>query len=114
MRTSASGRPPVCDKFPPVFVGTLAGFVALLDCAALLSAGYAVAWSYSASSRPVEWSGGVRNLVVVASLLASALLYDKRLGSLVRYARDLDLVRYHLTRFTLVVGGVMVIGGASG
>jgi exopolysaccharide biosynthesis WecB/TagA/CpsF family protein len=114
MRTSTSGGHLIRDKFPPAFVGMLAGVVAFLDCAALLVAAYLVNASYSAWATPLESGGGTRNLLVVAALLASALLYDKRLGSLARRARDFGPVRYYLTRFSLFVCGVVVIGGASG
>lgn len=113
MRTSTNGGHLIRDRFSPAFVGTLTGLLALLDVAALLAAAYLVGWSYSAWSTPVE-SGGASYLLVVAALLAAALLYDRRLGSLARRTGDFGVVRYYLTRFSLFVCGVMVIGGASG
>jgi exopolysaccharide biosynthesis WecB/TagA/CpsF family protein len=113
MRTNTSGGRLTRNRFPPAFVAALAGLLALLDCATLLVAAYVVDRSYSAWLTPVE-SGGARYLLVVTALLASALLYDRRFGSLARRARDFSLVRYYLTRYSLFVCGVIVIGGASG
>lgn len=115
MRTSPRGRRVLGDRFSPAFVGSAAGLLALLDFAALLFAAYVGDWIYSAWSTPVESSrAGDHYLLVVAALLAAMLLHDRRFGSLARREHGSALIRHYLTRFLLLVCGVLVIGGVSG
>jgi len=104
------------EAFSSALVVTSAGLLTLLDFAGLLFAGLLTdrLWSAWPPSADSPGAGSVHYLVVVAALLASIVLYDKRFGALARRGDQSALVRYYVSRFLLFVGGVLVIGGASG
>jgi exopolysaccharide biosynthesis WecB/TagA/CpsF family protein len=97
-----------------MFVVTSAGLLTLLDFGSLLFAGVLTDRLWSAPMDPpgVDWS--VRYLLVVTALVASLMLYDEQFGARVQRGDWSALVRSYVTRFLLLVGGVLVIGRASG
>ena len=102
------------QRFVRTFVVTSAGLLALLDFGGLLLAGLLTdrLWSAPVDPPGVGWS--VRYLLVVAALLASLMLYDEQFGARALRGDRSALVRFYLTRFLLLVGGVLIIGRASG
>jgi len=120
MPTSASASPDLVISQGGAlrgFVVTSAGLLSLLDfagllLAALLTAGLLSLWS--PAGEPLGIGSSARYLLVVAALLAAIMLYDRQFGERARRADWSALVRCYLTRFLFFVGGIVVIGGASG
>ncbi len=118
MPTSTNAGRAVGEGLPRAFVVTSAELLTLLDFFGLLLAGSLTEqwlwsfWTAPADSPGVGW--GVRFLLVVAALLAAMILHDPQFGARVRRADWSALVRSYVSRFLLFVGGVLVIGSASG
>ena len=101
-------------RFLRVSVVASAGLLTVLDFGSLLFAGLITDWLRSAPAQQLSAGWSVRHLLVVAALLVSLMLYDEQFGERARRGERSALVRCYLTRFMLMVGGVLIIGGASG
>lgn len=112
--TSTSDSRVSGQRFIRMFVVTSAGLLALLDFGSLLLAGLLTDWLWSAPADPLGVGWSVHYLLVVAALLASLMLYDEQFGARALRGDHSALVRCYLTRFLLLVGGVLIIGHASG
>lgn len=102
-------------KFEPDYVFLSSGMLLFCDFVCLLLAAYITTHIYAVWFAAATQStlSGLNYLVLITAVLAPALLYDKRFGTLARRRHNAALVRCFLTGFAKFAGAVFVIGLAS-
>jgi exopolysaccharide biosynthesis WecB/TagA/CpsF family protein len=114
--TSAIGSRVALDKTRRDYAVFLNGLLLLLDFFGLLAATYIATEIYAAwfAGAAIDDLWSQSRVPAIVAVLAAVLLYDKRFISVASRGHTGALIRCYLTGFAMFVGGVAVVGSASG